>query len=169
MLVFYYRENYPHSINFNIYSLITTPYSTLKKPYAELYKKGNTTEKTLDINDAEVDAHGWVTFGGEIFIDAPAWQTFENKISTSWRDVEIFTTEFKAIVKRTIYEAIEINSQIAEESNHDQIDFDKENPYLETNDNNTKENDNNKKEKPKDSWRFIILVILLYIVWKLIN
>ena len=114
MLVFYYRENYPHHIDFNIYSLITTPYSTLKKPYAELNKKGNTSEKTLDINDAEVDMHGWVTFDGEIFIGLPEWQTFENKISTDWRDVEKFTKEFKAIVKRTIYEAIEINSQIAE-------------------------------------------------------
>jgi hypothetical protein len=163
MLVFYYRDNHPADIEFNIYSLITSPYSTLQKPYAELHKKGTTTEHTLDINDAEVDLHGWVTFEGEITFD-------QRNISTNWRDIEKFTTEFKAIVRRTIYEAVEINSQIAEESNTDEIDFDKENPYLQTIEkNNTKANSKNtdSKEKQNESWGCLIVLILLYIAWKL--
>jgi hypothetical protein len=162
MLVFYYRDNHPADIEFNIYSLITSPYSTLQKPYAELHKKGTTTEHTLDINDADVDMHGWVTFEGEITFN-------QRNISTNWRDIEKFTTEFKAIVKRTIYEAIEINSQIAEESNTDEIDFDKENPYLESKkENDIKNSSNINKNADKDNsspWGCLILIILILIAW----
>ena len=169
MLVFYYRDNHPADIEFNIYSLITSPSSTLQKPYAELHKKGNTLERTLDITNAEADMHGWVTFEDQIYIDIPDSNKYENKISTNWRDVEEFAKEFKTIFKRVIYEAIEINSQIAEESNTEEIDFDKENPYLETIEkNNTKANSKNTdyKEKKNELWGGLIVIILLYIAWR---
>ncbi len=168
MLVFYYRDNCPHDINFKIYSLLAYPYSTLKRPFAELYKKGNTREKTLDINDAEFDMHGWVTFEGEVYIDIPKWHTVDNMVSTNWREVDKFTTEFNTIVKRIIYEAIEINSQIAEESNSLEIDFEKENPYIKSGNidsikSSSKTNETTDKDKASP-WGCLIIIILL-IAW----
>lgn len=127
------------------------------------------SERTLDINAAEVDMHGWVTFEGEVTIDLPKWHTVENMVSTNWRDVETFASEFKAIVKRIIYEAIEINSQIAEESNFSNIDFEKENPYTNVDDikiikNTSKISEDAEKEK-SSSWGCFILIIVILLVW----
>ena len=169
LLVFYFRDNHSSEVEFNIYELLASPYSNFEKPYAELYKKGNTAERTLDINDAEVDMHGWVNFEGQISIDLPSLhKSFvdKGKVETNWKDIDSFTSDFRTIVKRVIYEAVEIVPQIAEET---EINFDKENPYL-----------NSKKEKiiksssqatkntDKDKSSplgCLILIILILIVW----
>ena len=152
-----------------IYELLASPYSNFEKPYAELHKKGNTAERTLDINDAEVDMHGWVNFEGQISIDLPSLhKSFadKGKVETNWKDIDSFTTDFRTIVKRVIYEAVEIIPQIAEET---EINFDKENPYLKSKkEKDIKSSSTITKSSDKDNsspWGCLILIILILIAW----
>jgi hypothetical protein len=120
----------PTDIDFKIIDLVTSPYSLLQKPNAEMHKKDDILQKTLNVEEAHIYMSGWISFEGAITLDLePTYKDFKGKthtLQTSWHEIEEFTEVLKKLVKRITYEASLVNSQISEELD---IDFEIEYPY----------------------------------------